>query len=1577
VTKAKIDVIGSRLLDGKFVLNGPFSLSIGFAKFVIDKATLDTTGLSIDGRQRALVSHTVAAATTGSTRTPPDSTYTTRTDSIGATFATVRIDPTTGDVAAGTITFDGRLALESSPTMSALNVGAAAIGGTVRGGAPGALDAARTEVTSTNVFGFSLVDATGSFDPTGMTGNIRLELPTTPTIDARGMRITGLAAAKAAFGSTQYDGASVSFENDFAMRPAQGRVTAGRALLRLNDLPIAKLDASGWRIALAELVATVLPDTLFLPDQWSAYVVLRDAEKRLLVDVSETTDGPRIRTRAGTPVQIVVPALRGARASAPQATVAMDLTLARGSWRPLEGEIVAASTGFLADDFTTPDIPFAIDSLIFRATRGAAPEFAAHGRLDLWQGAQKPLRVALGIRSAGELHADLQQTFGAALGAPRWCSSTCSRCASPRAASCRFQWRHCLLSYHDAALARSSELARATLRISPAEAALVDFVPSAELTTLRLPGVDLRLGRVRAPTFRWDFARRRFDFELMFDVGLMIPALDSLELPVIDEVRLTPQGIAIPTFELSSMPVGSVATDPSAPAPAPTAIRVGGFSVTALAYRVREFRWNWFAAAPPPQFDFGVDLEFGVEDIPSGLEGQAARLALRALNVGVTGGRMTGTFERIDLPTPIRTPVADIRGAFGAFRVAEGQVPQVDIGLLADLRLPDLLACPDAASRMVSLQSARDTVFLAGNGTLRGTIRDVVPGCPMAIGPFALQFGASTARFGYDPAAQRRRHARRRATLSVPGDTPGETVTATGRVVLDIANARVDDASIAIDEPFFWAPAPDNPFLRLVVNSASLTQQSLAFGATGQLRTADGAGVDVAFEQVEFDLNSLALTDGRIRITADAAVGIEIPDAGELRFGVFPVTSPRGGTASARLVLPSGALIDTAGLHIAGTVTASLGFGGTDYAALAGEFANSPSRRTDAAIRRGVVSRDAGGRSSPTLASGQESAVLPVPATRAAERGRGVHPQRSATPRMLTRPCSAPRRCGCRVPASDDLPAGGGPVPTLTAELDLVLNSRTMRPVSGAIALEAAPGQSLLPLAGLPVALTQLAFGAESGVFRLRAGARAVLPGPLADVDLEFRDLEITAQGLTGTVELGAYAEVFDPQATPIAQARLLGDAARWRSPARGSRSAVRRPRCASADPVHALPGGAVAAPTHGRGRWQRGTPPERCTIPVGVAADAGRRQRSRPGRDRERHRVRDHAGARSASHAPLRARRAGTHRGSAGVRMPNVSSRRRRHTEFDLARALRCATGRRRDVMAGGRHQTPRGAVVLTLLGNTTRFIGCSAPTARSRCRGGSSGRSTCRTMRAWPCVITNGLERRRRPAPFTQQAPRNSRSASVQRSVTGGAQAREPEGLATAQTVSRRGGIPSAPPRRGDDIADAANTWSGGGRHLRAGEGREPAVGSVQGTPDGGVGSAPHGGLSMPAPTRSISIRSRLHAGDGRPDRDRLRRVVERRTRSNRRGGRDTHVPQRRLHLRGRGAARQAASTAASRSRRSRHGRPVRLERRGTSIYVPRESAGRERQIVRDSASLPSADSSRSAAASTSPTFGGGVDQ
>ncbi len=1450
--EARIDYLGKRLLDGNVPLKGPFKIQVGFVTFILSAATLDTTGLLVDGRHRTIVKKTTGTTKEATGGKAAETSYETKDDTIGVTFARVRLDPVSGDITAGTVTFDGQLALESSPFDAIWAVGAAAVGGLASGGGLDSLGGRLSEtVSGTNVLGFKLVDANGAFDPTGTFGNIRLNLPTTPTWDSQGMRISGAAPANVAFAKSRYDGATVSFENGFAMRPGAGRVTAGRALVKMNQYPIAYLEPSGWRLAIAELVQTVIPDTLFLFDRWSAYVVLRDAQRQLLVDVSETNEGPRIRTREGTPVRIVIPALKGSRQTPPAAAISMDLTLAQGSWLPVAGNIKAMAAAGPDDDFNDPDFPFELDSVVYSQARGAEPAFFVHGRIDLFPGEFRPMKVSLAMLGGGELRANAEQSFvdslplvnGSALF--KFHIDTLRFTAQGKLGQ-SFQWRvetPGRLAYYDVEKHKESTLARATFRLSPAEAALLNFEASDSLTVIPLPGVDLRLGRARAPVFRWDFAQQRFDFELLFDIGMQIPALDSLMLPEIRDVSITPQGIHIPAFEMSSVPVGAQPGNPFVPEV--RQLRLGGFSVAALAYRVSDFRWNWFANAPPPQFNFGVDLEFGIEDLPSSLEGQAARISLRALNVGITNGRFTGRFEPIQIPVPIRTPVADIRGAFGAFAVADGQAPDIRIGLLADLRLPDMLACPDEAARRVNLATPNDTLFLASNGTVFGSIRNVIPQCNMGLGPFELQFGTSTVRFGYDaPSRQVTAELAAAVTLRVPSATPGATVSATGSIAVDLVRGRVNDASIAIDQPFFFAPDPANPFLRLIVSQASLTQRELRFGATGQIRTPEGAGVDVAFENVAFDLVPMKLTSGRIRVTADAAVGIEIPDDGSLTFGVYPVTSPRGSTASARLVLPSGAVIDREGVHINGSATASLGFGGETYASLVAEFASdfTIAFGTTVGISRGRLNlRDTGNQliayvDASGFWPGNVFAVLPIPERLGLPSVDVAYLQLrnpadtsqllietefgAETVRLRTLP-------GQQVTVGLPALAAGGPVPTLLAEFDLVLNSRTMLPISGGMVVDAAPGQSLIPIEGAPVALTRLGFAADIGGFKLKAGLRASLPGPLAGTNLSFQDIVISAQGLTGVVELGQYSTVYNPVLTPIAEAQLLGDTlAIAFTGARltldgpntqvqvsgGIRSALLKTAAGAPRVIHL---GASIGPNGFAGSADLSDPEQ--PIPIGVAELTIESAQGRPGlaivANAQEFSLTIGGSLRLPTIAPgfsLSVRDFTV--GSAGVRIPDVSITAPANTaEFELfgARfALRDSVVAGQQVAPAIGIQVVQGAVrfelsgYITLLQNTTRFIGLRFGTDGTFAIQGASFLSRpidivenyVRLTRA--TISNNQFELGgdvKLPAPFTTQAPQQlTLRISPQGQVTGGGRVvviSEPEGLAAARTVLRAG--------------------------------------------------------------------------------------------------------------------------------------------------------------------------------------------
>ncbi len=1450
--EARIDYLGKRLLDGNVPLKGPFKIQVGFVTFILSAATLDTTGLLVDGRHRTIVKKTTGTTKAATEGKPAETSYETKDDTIGVTFARVRLDPVGGDITAGTVTFDGQLALESSPFDAIVAVGTAAVGGLASGGGLDSLGGRLSEtVSGTNVLGFKLVDATGAFDPSGAFGNIRLNLPTTPTWDSQGMRISGAAPANVAFAKSRYDGATVSFENGFAMRPGAGRVTAGRALVRMNQYPIAYLEPSGWRLAIAELVQTVIPDTLFLFDKWSAYVVLRDAQRQLLVDVSETNEGPRIRTREGTPVRIVIPALKGSRQTPPAAAISMDLTLAQGSWLPLAGSIKAMAAAGPDDDFNDPDFPFELDSVVYNQARGAEPAFFVHGRIDLFPGEFRPMNVSLAMLGGGELRASAEQSFvdslplvnGSALF--KFHIDTLRFTAQGKIGQ-SFQWRvetPGRLAYYDVEKRKESTLARATFRLSPAEAALVNFAAAESLTVIPLPGVDLRLGRARAPLFRWDFVQKRFDFELLFDIGMQIPALDSLMLPEIRDVSITPQGIHIPAFEMNSVPVGAQSGNPFVSEV--RQLRLGGFSVAALAYRVSDFRWNWFANAPPPQFNFGVDLEFGIEDLPSSLEGQAARISLRALNVGITNGRFTGSFEPIQIPVPIRTPVADIRGAYGSFAVEAGQVPDIRIGLLADLRLPDMLACPNEAARRVNLSTPNDTLFLASNGTLFGSIRNVIPQCNMGLGPFDLQFGTSTVRFGYDaPSRQVTAELAAAVTLRVPSATPGATVSATGSIAVDLVRGRVNDASIAIDQPFFFAPDTANPFLKLIVSQASLTQRELRFGATGQIRTPEGAGVDIAFENVAFDLNPIKLKSGRIRLTADAAIGIEIPDNGNMMFGVYPVSAPRGTTASARLVLPSGAVIDSAGVHISGTATATLAFGGETYAALVSEFANdfTIAFGSKVGIARGRINlRDTGNQliayaDSAGFWPGNVFAVLPIPARLGIPSVDVAYIQLrnpadtsqllietefgAETVRLRTLP-------GQRVQVGLPALANGGPVPVIQAEFDLVLNSRTMRPVSGALAVEAAPGQSLLPIQGSPIAITQLGFRADTGGFRLKAGARATLPGPLANTSLVFRDIEISAQGLTGEVELGRYSTIYDPGLTPIAEAALLGDTLSIAFTGAiltldgpntavqisgGIRSALLKNAAGAPRVIHL---GAMFGPNGFNASADLSDPEQ--PIPIGVAELTIESSLGRPGlaiiANAQEFSLTIGGSLRLPTIAPgfsLSVRDFTV--GSAGVRIPDVSITAPANTaEFELfgARfALQDSVVAGQQVAPAIGIQVVQGAVrfelsgYITLLQNTTRFIGLRFGTDGTFSIQGASFLSRpidiipdyVRLTRA--VIANNQFELGgdvKLPAPFTTQAPQQlTLRISPQGQVTGGGRVvviSEPEGMATARTILRTG--------------------------------------------------------------------------------------------------------------------------------------------------------------------------------------------
>jgi large repetitive protein len=148
-------------------------------------------------------------------------------------------------------------------------------------------------------------------------------------LDSLGLNYTGSGSAGLIFQGETYASLRAEFEDNFTFRTSVPRVRRGQALFYLDtaqpgDDPLAILDEYGIRIGGGLLAA--LPDTIGLPSKDIAYVVIKDAQGDLLVNLESGAQGGYLLQTGTTPLPVVFPALAAPDGTMPEVGVTFSLT---------------------------------------------------------------------------------------------------------------------------------------------------------------------------------------------------------------------------------------------------------------------------------------------------------------------------------------------------------------------------------------------------------------------------------------------------------------------------------------------------------------------------------------------------------------------------------------------------------------------------------------------------------------------------------------------------------------------------------------------------------------------------------------------------------------------------------------------------------------------------------------------------------------------------------------------------------------------------------------------------------------------------------------------------------------------------------------------------------------------------------------------------------------------------------------------------------------------------------------------------------------------------------------------------
>ncbi|MFO7894587.1 MAG: hypothetical protein R6U63_12700 [Longimicrobiales bacterium] len=1100
-----------RITEGRLAFQGPdfsyaFPADEPLATFTIGDATLSPQGLTVDGRYEL---------GTGQCAVP-------------VTFDGFRVG-FDGRIAAGRVLFDAGASAEAT-------IGT---GGTVA-----------WRVTCPPLT-----------DPLG-TG-ARIELPAQVALTSDGLEARGTASARLAYEGRDLASIEADFSGSFALGTDPIAVASGRVDIRESTTPLGYFDRQGFHPNLTALAKNLVPDRLPLPTEQVAYLQLRAQDGSLNVDVQRSGDTVRITTPGQGTAPLVLPALRLGRVDTPTMNVALDLWIDASGGGILDGELRAGVPASRAGDFdlSGAGIPLAIDSLIYADDEnGYAFRLAGRPVLPAQLGTTSG-QVRLTIERTGRMvgRVLVEETGDMDLipsGAVRLSYDTVALDIDADLSSNNVTWAVDVAG--DLAVAPGTGQpyeVGASLRASPSGLSFsrISVPQTGGFTYFDVGPVRLGLGGLKVPSITHD-PNTGWDFELWVDLSLEIPELDGYQLPAVEDVAISPDSFTIPAFELPNL---GQAVSP---------VTLAGFQLKPLAFRMDSLTFDLLGGSPPSDWGMGFDFELSLGQLPSGAPPELRNLTLSVLDASLGTGGFTGTIET-RLPRPgIRFPIGEsgmeieLRELSGDLSLANG-VQDITVDAEIAWTPPDLMVCGTSDP---TFDLTGNTLTLSGDGRIAGRINDLAQPCPVELGPLTLELtgadlifaaGSSDQQVTIDATGEAR----------LPGAAQGDTITATGAIEMDLLAGRITNGSIAIAEPFRLAVPNDAPLFTFLVRQARLDTSGLTLSGGGDLRVGPNpeqsspSDVSVSFNSLTLGLPTFAVEGGTVTFNSAFALDAGIGSGG-LQWAVSDTASQPPAQPGLRLTLPLNATLGAAGLEIGGSSSAALAVADSLYPLLTADFQNQFRLGFDPArVDRGRVDLmlsdtrlawvDSTGFNPDNVAG-----VLPIPARLAlpSEDVAYLQLRDTVSNDLLVATSNEPNGVRLQTPANEtvdlvvpSLQGQQASAPSFQISLDILIDPSTNTVMAGTVqvAVPDTQAQPLLDLArfGLPMEVRRLAYADGGQGYALSLDARLQLPESMDSVRVDFQDLTLDANGLSGEAKLGTFRQGWDPNQGPVVDAPVGG----------------------------------------------------------------------------------------------------------------------------------------------------------------------------------------------------------------------------------------------------------------------------------------------------------------------------------------------------------------------------------------------------------------------------------------------------
>ncbi|GEM_PF-3556754 len=1094
-----VDLINGALVDGSLNLTN-FALKIPqdqpVLTFHISQATLSTNGLELNGTQQLALG--------GS--------------SVGVVFDHLLLDMKEFRVISGNAYFNSSFAFQL---------------GISDGGLQWKAIQAGQSLTQQNTMMFNL--------------------PANIGISKNGLKINGQSDIQLNYGGNQLDSLRAVFSSDFALQFKPFKVKTGNVDFFYGSNRIAYLDGGGIHFDLSYFGAKALPEKLPLPNESIAYLVLKSGGTSL-VDVTTVSDGVRIATKPGSPVRLVIPALQFSSATPPEVGVQFSVTVDPLHFQLKGGKIAAVipqeTAGF---DLSKVGLPIKISNLDYRDVSGVKT-FTFKGLPALFgANLSETDSVSLTLTGTGQFSStfnlnldkliplvggnDLIQLHLNRLNGSINCSLSSFNFDVTASGGLKMKMDDEL-----------KDVLTMDVHIAPSGFSVqnVTMDPNLSAMNFNLGVVDMGFSDFTIPNFSYS-SSEGWNFVFDFSAKLGFPQLGNFQLPKIEHVRISRQGIHFPETSLPDLNL--------------TPFNMGGFALKMTSLRIPEVTVNFFNGS----VDFGsasgirFDLELNLNNLSQGMPPQLANLGLQVSDCGYEHGIITGTIQNKQIAAPgLDMPIGGgahfyakkFRGSLSGDSTGSGWNQKFDVMVEGAFQLPsNLFPCAEPADISAALRINSD-------GHLSGNISGFVPSCPLSFGPVKLQVHSSSLAFDFSGSEQSAVLAMD-ASMKLPAPTSGDSVTASGNISLDLVKAKFIDGQIAINTPFRLDLPSEGKILSFTISSAVLNRDGLSISGSNSLNLG-GSNVTANFQNFVIGLHPFKIKSGSVSFSSSFAFKVTLEN-GDLKWRASapnPTISEDFGVA---MNLPSTLGISDGKFFADGNAQVDLKFQGKSYEGLTVNFKDN--FRMNLWPTRVVSGKAEFIRDSEVLAyidstgfvPGNVLGIIPMPdsiglpsadvAYMKLKDDQGhllVETTDNGSAYMLQ--IKPGKTLKIKIPALKY----GSDVPELNVtSLSIGLNKTTHHLVSGGIQVEAPTDGTLLDLTsrGIPLDLTRFAFKKVNGSYQVVLGAKVKLPQALADLEIDVDSLLLSSSGISGAAHVGNYHEHYTEGTTYIKEITLGSDA--------------------------------------------------------------------------------------------------------------------------------------------------------------------------------------------------------------------------------------------------------------------------------------------------------------------------------------------------------------------------------------------------------------------------------------------------